>query len=66
MKMFLFHQILFCAADGLGIKNLLPAFRDPMLSNDELPTGVCFASGGSGLDRGTYGFQVNLLILFTL
>lgn len=47
-----------CAAEGLGLKTLLPAYRDPFLSNNDLPTGVCFASGGSGLDRFTAGIQV--------
>ncbi|CAD5317110.1 unnamed protein product [Arabidopsis thaliana] len=37
-------------AEGLGLKNLLPAYRDPYLWNNDLTTGVCFASGGSGLD----------------
>ncbi|CAH2033724.1 unnamed protein product [Thlaspi arvense] len=40
-------------AEGLGIKPILPAYRDPSLSNNDLPTGVCFASGGSGLDDRT-------------
>lgn len=47
-----------CAAEGLGLKNLLPAYRDPFLSNNDLPTGVCFASGGSGLDAITARIQV--------
>ncbi|CAH2061114.1 unnamed protein product, partial [Thlaspi arvense] len=38
-------------ASSLGIKDLLPAFRSPFLKASELPTGVCFASGGSGLDK---------------
>ncbi|CAH8258062.1 unnamed protein product [Arabidopsis lyrata] len=37
-------------AEGLGLKNILPAYRDPYLSDNDLTTGVCFASGGSGLD----------------
>lgn len=44
--------------DGLGLKNLLPAYRDPFLSNDDLSTGVSFASGGSGLDAFTANLQV--------
>ncbi|KAM1126274.1 GDSL esterase/lipase At2g40250-like [Malus sylvestris] len=34
----------------LGLKDLLPAYRDPRLTDRELLTGVSFASGGSGLD----------------
>ncbi|XP_010536421.1 PREDICTED: GDSL esterase/lipase At1g23500-like [Tarenaya hassleriana] len=37
-------------AQGLGIKDLLSAYRDPNLSNNDILSGVCFASGGSGLD----------------
>ncbi|KAF4360927.1 GDSL esterase/lipase EXL3 [Cannabis sativa] len=37
-------------AEELGIKEYLPAYLDPNLSSDDLPTGVCFASGGSGYD----------------
>ncbi|ESQ27822.1 hypothetical protein EUTSA_v10019814mg [Eutrema salsugineum] len=44
-------------AEGLGLKNLLPAYRDPSLSSNDLPTGVCFASGGSGLDVMTARIQ---------
>ncbi|XP_010416171.1 PREDICTED: GDSL esterase/lipase At1g73610-like [Camelina sativa] len=44
-------------AEGLGLKSLLPAYRDPFLSNNDLPTGVCFASGGSGLDAITARIQ---------
>ncbi|KAL9857462.1 GDSL esterase/lipase [Arabidopsis thaliana] len=40
-------------AEGLNVKKLLPAYRDPNLSKNDLPTGVCFASGGSGLDERT-------------
>uniref|UniRef100_A0A0D3D742 Uncharacterized protein n=1 Tax=Brassica oleracea var. oleracea TaxID=109376 RepID=A0A0D3D742_BRAOL len=40
-------------AEGLSLKPLLPAYHDPNLSNNDLPTGVCFASGGSGLDERT-------------
>ncbi|CAH8391079.1 unnamed protein product [Eruca vesicaria subsp. sativa] len=44
-------------AQGLGIKNLVPAFRSSFLKSSELPTGVCFASGGSGLDKSTASIQ---------
>ncbi|XP_009596631.1 GDSL esterase/lipase At2g40250-like [Nicotiana tomentosiformis] len=35
----------------LGIKQLLPAYLDPKVSDKDLLTGVSFASGGSGLDE---------------
>ncbi|KAG7597680.1 GDSL lipase/esterase [Arabidopsis suecica] len=44
-------------AGGLGVKDLLPAFRSPFLKSSELATGVCFASGGSGLDKFTASIQ---------
>jgi hypothetical protein len=34
----------------LGIKETVPPFLDPNLSDRELQTGVCFASSGSGYD----------------
>lgn len=37
-------------ANMLGIKESVPPFLNPNLSNDELRTGVCFASAGSGFD----------------
>ncbi|KAK7261174.1 hypothetical protein RIF29_27479 [Crotalaria pallida] len=40
-------------AEGLGIKGTLPAYNDPNLGAQDLPTGVCFASGGSGSDNVT-------------
>eukprot|EP00253_Pinus_taeda_P022823 PITA_22823 len=36
---------------GLGIKELLPAYLDPNLQDQDLITGVSFASSGSGLDN---------------
>ncbi|XP_028784675.1 GDSL esterase/lipase EXL3-like [Neltuma alba] len=36
--------------EELGIKQLLPAYLDPNLQPQDLPTGVCFASGGCGYD----------------
>ncbi|TVU19772.1 hypothetical protein EJB05_35943 [Eragrostis curvula] len=36
--------------ESLGIKELLPAYHDPSLTDAEAATGVSFASGGSGLD----------------
>ncbi|KAG6699502.1 hypothetical protein I3842_08G069800 [Carya illinoinensis] len=37
-------------AEELGIKELVPAYLDPHLQPQDLITGVCFASGGSGYD----------------
>ncbi|XVF65111.1 hypothetical protein PTKIN_Ptkin09bG0220500 [Pterospermum kingtungense] len=37
-------------ASSLGIKEAVPPFLDPNLSDDELRTGVNFASAGSGFD----------------
>ncbi|XP_077212687.1 GDSL esterase/lipase At2g30220-like [Tasmannia lanceolata] len=33
-----------------GIKQLIPPFLDPHLSDEDVRTGVCFASAGSGFD----------------
>ncbi|KAL5580621.1 hypothetical protein UlMin_013063 [Ulmus minor] len=38
-------------ASKLRIKDFVPPFLDPNLSDNELVTGVSFASGGSGLDE---------------
>ncbi|KAL0724235.1 hypothetical protein Bca4012_038834 [Brassica carinata] len=35
-------------AEELGIKPTIPAYRDPNLRQEDLPTGVTFASGGAG------------------
>lgn len=37
-------------AEGLGVKETVPAYFDPNLQSKDLATGVCFASGGAGLD----------------
>ncbi|XP_057441774.1 GDSL esterase/lipase At2g40250 [Lotus japonicus] len=37
----------------LGIKDVLPAYLDPRLTDCDLLTGVSFGSGGSGLDNRT-------------
>eukprot|EP01018_Ginkgo_biloba_P004757 Gb_24156 [translate_table: standard] len=37
-------------AEGLGIKDLVPAYLDPNLQDRDLLTGVSFASSGTGLD----------------
>ncbi|CAI0549068.1 unnamed protein product [Linum tenue] len=42
-----------CAVEILGIKYLLPSYLDPNLGVEDLVTGVCFASAGSGYDRET-------------
>jgi len=63
MKMYMVYMYV---ASGLGVKDPLPAFRSPFLKNSELATGVCFASGGSGLDKFTASIQVNLLVMFFL
>ncbi|GAB4839195.1 hypothetical protein Ancab_028722 [Ancistrocladus abbreviatus] len=36
--------------EALGIKTYLPAYLDPKLQPEDLPTGVSFASGASGFD----------------
>ncbi|XP_057840476.2 GDSL esterase/lipase At2g42990-like [Cryptomeria japonica] len=38
-------------AEGLGIKELLPPYLDPKLKAQDLLTGVCFSSSGTGLDN---------------
>ncbi|XP_068653950.1 GDSL esterase/lipase At1g06990-like [Aristolochia californica] len=37
-------------ASALGIKEAVPPFLNPRLSDEDIRTGVCFASAGSGLD----------------
>ncbi|CAK9315641.1 unnamed protein product [Citrullus colocynthis] len=37
-------------ASKLGIKELVPSFLDPILSDDDIKTGVSFASAGTGFD----------------
>jgi len=37
-------------ASRLGIKEFVPPFLDPKLSNDDMRTGVSFASAGIGFD----------------
>eukprot|EP01018_Ginkgo_biloba_P004755 Gb_24151 [translate_table: standard] len=38
-------------AEGLGVKDLVPAYLDPNLRDKDLLTGVSFASSGTGLDN---------------
>ncbi|KAI3464805.1 hypothetical protein Pfo_021468 [Paulownia fortunei] len=40
-------------AEGLGIKDIIPAYSEPNLKAQDLPTGVSFASGGCGYDPQT-------------
>ncbi|KAL2939734.1 hypothetical protein RDABS01_001182 [Bienertia sinuspersici] len=40
-------------ANSLGVKNLIPAYLDQTVSDQDLLTGVSFASAGSGLDDQT-------------
>ncbi|XP_056850364.1 GDSL esterase/lipase EXL6-like isoform X2 [Raphanus sativus] len=45
-------------AEGLGIKRIVPAYRRMRrIKPDDLKTGVCFASGGSGIDDLTSGLH---------
>ena len=39
--------------DSLGLKQVLPAYLDPNLKDNDLLTGVSFGSAGSGLDPNT-------------
>lgn len=43
----------FFSAEEIGVKELLPAYLDPSIQDADLPTGVSFASGGSGYDPQT-------------
>ncbi|KAG2284436.1 hypothetical protein Bca52824_055656 [Brassica carinata] len=45
------------AAEGLGVKNIVPAYRSSDLQPNDILTGVSFASGGSGLDPMTAQVQ---------
>eukprot|EP00253_Pinus_taeda_P002585 PITA_02585 len=40
-------------AEGLGIKETVPAYLDPKLTDQDLLTGVSFASAGTGYDNRT-------------
>ncbi|KAL7248728.1 hypothetical protein ACSBR2_003470 [Camellia fascicularis] len=42
--------VSYFVATMLGIKDIVPPFLDPNLSDEELRTGVSFASAGSGYD----------------
>ncbi|XP_042026489.1 GDSL esterase/lipase At5g45960-like [Salvia splendens] len=43
-----------------GIKDMIPPYLDPTLTVDDLKTGVCFASAGTGFDPLTA--QINVVI----
>jgi hypothetical protein len=43
--------VKFYAASQLGIKEFLPAYLYPDLSDEDLLSGVSFASGGAGFDN---------------
>ena len=49
------------SVEALGIKDTLPAYLDPNLQSNDLPTGVCFASSGSGCDPLTATIQVYII-----
>lgn len=46
-------NFIYFSVEELGIKEHLPAYLQPSLDEKELPTGVSFASGGSGFDPQT-------------
>ncbi|MCH96897.1 GDSL esterase/lipase EXL3-like, partial [Trifolium medium] len=48
---------------ALGVKDTLPAFLNPALTAQDLTTGVCFASGGSGFDDLTANMQGGVLTM---
>ena len=53
----------FNAASQLGIKEYLPAYLDPELSDEDLLTGVSFASGGAGFDNISAEIAVQLILI---
>lgn len=48
-------------AEELGIKELIPAYKDKNLTAQDLPTGVSFASGGCGYDP-----QTSKLVVYSI
>ncbi|CAK9314601.1 unnamed protein product [Citrullus colocynthis] len=48
-------------ASKLGIKELVPPFLDPKLSDDDVKTGVSFASAGTGFDDMTAAISKNYI-----
>lgn len=53
---------VYFAVEQLGIKPLLPAYLDPSLNDQELLTGVNFATGAAGWDPLTAELSVLLLL----
>ncbi|XP_004516893.1 GDSL esterase/lipase At1g73610-like [Cicer arietinum] len=49
---------------AMGVKDTLPAYLDKNLQDKDLPTGVCFASAGTGFDDTTAHLQ-NVLSMDT-
>ena len=49
---------IFRAAEALGLKETVPPYLDPALSNQDIVTGVSFASAGSGYDNLTASLTV--------
>ena len=54
----LFHL----SAEELGIKELVPPYLDPHLQPQDLKTGICFASGGTGYDPLTAKLLVHSIL----
>lgn len=50
--------------EELGIKELMPAYRDPNLQTEDLKTGVSFASGACGYDPQTASIVVSISSFF--
>lgn len=50
-------------AEIFGVKDYLPPSLDPLLKDEDLQTGVSFASGGSGFDPLTSTVTVCIHIL---
>ncbi|CAK8535413.1 unnamed protein product [Lathyrus sativus] len=48
---------------AMGVKDTLPAYLNTQLTAQDLTTGVCFASGGSGLDDLTANTQGGVLTM---
>lgn len=59
----IFQYSFYFVASKLGIKELVPPYLDPNLRNEDLPTGVSFASGGMGYDPETNKISVRNSLL---
>ena len=62
--LWLFTHFIFISAEALGIKDTVPAYLKPDLQNDDLLTGVGFASGGSGIDPLTSSTLVSIFYIY--